>query len=64
MLKKLTVALLCGALGTGASVTVAACGEDRGSVEIEGGTTGTGKTTGATTGSETTTESETGTSGQ
>jgi hypothetical protein len=37
-------------LGLGAGVAVAGCGEDRGSVEVEGGTTGgtTIGTTGAT----------------
>jgi hypothetical protein len=50
MLKRTAVALICAALGAGASVAVGACGEDRGEVEVEGGTTGTGgHTTGATT---------------
>lgn len=44
--------LLCaGALGTGTSVALSACGEDRGGVEVQnGGTTGTaGATTPTTT---------------
>jgi hypothetical protein len=36
------VACVALALGAGAALGVAACGEDRGTVEIEGGTTGTG----------------------
>ena len=44
--------LVAAALGAGAAGGVAACGEDRGSVEVEGGTgTGTDRTgTGARTG--------------
>ena len=49
MLKKTTVALICAALGAGASLAVSACGEDRGEVEVEGGTTGSGTTGGGTT---------------
>lgn len=74
MLRKLTATLAALALGAGAAFGVAACGEDRGSVEVEGGT-GTGKTgatgktgstgktgaTGKTAGSTTPTPSRTGT---
>lgn len=49
--------LLAALLGAGGAVGVAACGEDRGSVEIEGGTgtggTGTGATGTGGTGTET-----------
>ena len=48
MLRKLATAGLSLALGAGAALGVAACGEDRGEVQIEGGTgtskTGTSKT--------------------
>ena len=48
MRKRIAALLLAGALGGGAAVMVSACGEDRGSVEQEGGTgtggTGTSKT--------------------
>jgi len=40
---------VAGALGTGAALGIAACGEDRGSLSIEGGTTTGGTTTGGTT---------------
>ena len=54
MLRKVATAGVSLALGTGAALGVAACGEDRGEVEIEGGTgtgkTGTGKTGTATSG--------------
>ena len=63
MLKKTAVALICAALGAGASVAVSACGEDRGEVEVEGGATTGGGTTGTTTsedhGTTGTTEGET-----
>ena len=49
MLRKLAAAGVSLALGTGAALGVAACGEDRGEVQIEGGT-GTGKTGTATSG--------------
>ncbi len=50
MLKTLTTALITAALGAGAAVGLAACGEDRGSVEIEGGgTTATSPSTTPTT---------------
>jgi hypothetical protein len=39
-----TIALLCAALGAAAAIPVGGCGEDRGGVEVEGGTTGTGTT--------------------
>ena len=49
MLRRLTATLAALALGAGAAFGVAACGEDRGSVEVEGGGTGkTGATGGAT----------------
>ena len=41
MLRKAGILLVAAALGAGASAGVAACGEDRGSVTIEGGATGT-----------------------
>jgi hypothetical protein len=47
-MRKIAISLVCAALGAGASVIVSGCGEDRGSVTVEGGTTG-GQTTGATT---------------
>jgi hypothetical protein len=36
-------------LGLGAGIGAAGCGEDRGSVDVEGGTTGTVGTVGTTT---------------
>lgn len=45
-------------LGTGIGAAVGGCGEDRGSVDVEGGTTGTTGTVGTTT----TPETDTGTS--
>ena len=36
-------------LGAGVGAAVGGCGEDRGSVEVEGGTTGTSGTVGTTT---------------
>jgi hypothetical protein len=60
MMRKTTSFVIAAALGTGAAIGVAACGEDRkGEVKIEGGTgtetTGTGaETSGETTGTETT----------
>ena len=51
-------------LGAGAGAAVGGCGEDRGSVEVEGGTTGTvgtGTTGTATTGTSTTGTTTTGT---
>ena len=52
MLRRLLIATVAAALGAGAALGAAACGEDRGSVEIEGGTGtgGTGTTPTATTG--------------
>jgi hypothetical protein len=47
-------------LGTGLGAAAGGCGEDRGSVDVEGGTTGTVGTTGTTgTTSETTGTTET-----
>lgn len=41
--KRLAAMAVTAALGAGAAVGVAACGDDdRGTIEIEGGTTGTG----------------------
>lgn len=59
MLRKTATVALAAALGTGAAVGIAACGEDReGEVQFEGGTgtekTGTGSTSPETTGTETT----------
>jgi len=48
MLRKLTGIGLAIALGAGAALGIPACGEDRGSVQIEGGT-GTSKTGAAET---------------
>ncbi len=51
--------LAAGALGVGASLGVGACGEDRGSVSVEDGGTGTAGTGKSTTPTETTpTETE------
>ena len=44
----------CLALGTGLGAAAGGCGEDRGSVDVEGGTTGTG--TVGTTGTVSTTD--------
>jgi hypothetical protein len=55
MMRRTTTVVIAAALGTGAAIGVAACGEDRGGdVQFEDGTgtetTGTGtETTGATT---------------
>jgi hypothetical protein len=45
------VVVLSLVLGTGIGAAAGGCGEDRGSVDVEGGTTGTGtvSTTGTTT---------------
>ena len=66
MLRKTATVVIAAALGTGAAIGVAACGEDReGDVQFEGGTgtetTGTGtETTGhRSTETETATEAET-----
>jgi hypothetical protein len=60
MLRKTATLAIAAALGTGAAIGVAACGEDRdGDVQFENGTgTETGGTTGTaeTTGTETTPE--------
>ena len=64
MLRRVAIVAVSGCLGAGAAFAAGSCGEDRGSVEVEGGGTGTGSATGgSTTGSETggsTTGSETG----
>ncbi len=44
MLRKIAIVAVAGALGAGASLAVGACGEDRGNVEVAGGTTGGGGT--------------------
>jgi hypothetical protein len=59
MLRKTATVAIAAALGTGAAIGVAACGEDReGDVQFEDGTgtetTGTGTETTGTTGTETT----------
>ena len=54
MNKRTTALVLAALLGAGAATGVAACGEDRGSVEVEGGT-GTGKGSTSTSGSGTST---------
>lgn len=63
MVTKNTIAVvLTGlALGGGTAAAVGGCGEDRGSVDVEGGTTGS--TVGTTTTPETTGTTETGSSG-
>jgi iron uptake system component EfeO len=60
--KHVVVSIVVAVLGVGAAVAIASCGgEDRGSVEIEGGTTGTTGTTGTgTTGTGTTGSGTTG----
>ena len=45
--KQLTTLICAGTLGLGSSLAIAACGEDRGGVEVQGG--GTTGTAGATT---------------
>jgi hypothetical protein len=57
MLRKTTLALVAVALGGGASVAVAACGEDRGEVQVE--TSATGKSGTETSGTETSGKTET-----
>jgi hypothetical protein len=49
--------VMCLVLGTGLGAAAGGCGEDRGSVDVEGGTTGTGTvgTTGTTSTTGTTT---------
>lgn len=48
--KQLTTLLSAGALGVATSLAIAACGEDRGGVEVQGGgTTGTAGSTTPTT---------------
>jgi hypothetical protein len=59
MMRRTTTVVIAAALGTGAAIGVAACGEDRsGDVQFEGGTgtetTGTGTSEAGTTGTETT----------
>ena len=66
MMRKTATVVIAAALGTGAAIGVAACGEERsGDVQFEDGTgtetTGTG--TEATTGTETTGETEPETTG-
>ena len=48
-------------LGAGAGAAVGGCGEDRGSVDVEGDTTGTGTVGTTTTGTTTTSTTTTGT---
>jgi hypothetical protein len=48
VLRKVGILLVAVALGAGTSAGVAGCGEDRGSVTIEGGATGTETTTSPT----------------
>jgi hypothetical protein len=42
MVRKAGILLVAGALGAASAFGAAACGEERGDVQIEGGTTGTG----------------------
>ena len=61
MLRKLTTAALALALGAGAALGVAACGEQRGDVKFEGGastTSGTGTSGTAATSTAGTVETE------
>ena len=44
MLRRVSILLLAAAFGAGASLGVSACGEDRGSVSVEDGGTGTERT--------------------
>jgi hypothetical protein len=53
----IAVVLMSLVLGAGLGAAIGGCGEDRGSVEVEGGTTGTVGTT--TTGTATTDTTET-----
>ena len=47
---KRAAGLICAAaLGLGSAIGVSACGEDRGGVEVQGGTTATGSTSPSTT---------------
>ena len=64
MLRKTATLVIAAALGTGAAIGAAACGEDRdGAVTFESGTgtetTGTRTETGGTTGTSATAETET-----
>jgi hypothetical protein len=64
MLRKTAILAIAAALGTGAAIGIAACGEDRdGDVTFENGggteSTGTGTETGAATGTTGTTATET-----
>jgi hypothetical protein len=62
MSKNTLPALVCaGILGAGAAIGVAACGENRGSVEIEGGSGTTGTTGTTSTPAGTSTNGTTGT---
>jgi hypothetical protein len=58
MLRRAGTLIVAGLLGAGAALGVAACGEERGSVTVEGGTGGTatgGTATGGTATAETAT---------
>ena len=46
---RIAVLIATAALGTGSAAAIAACGEDRGGVEVQGGTTGATTTTPTTT---------------
>jgi len=46
--QKLAIVAASASLGIGAALVAGACGEERGSVEVEGGTTGSTGTTGTT----------------
>ena len=54
MLRRVAILALAAALGAGSSVAVGACGEERGSVSVEDGGTGTGGTGTGKTGTSTT----------
>ena len=47
-LRQISLAVASATLGVGAALAAGACGEDRGSVEVEGGTTGGAGTVGTT----------------
>lgn len=55
--QKVAMVAAAASLGVGAALVVGACGEERGSVEVEGGTTGSTGTTG--TGATSTTSTST-----
>jgi hypothetical protein len=65
VLGRVTALVVAGALGVGGAQAAAGCGEDRGGVDVEGGTTGktVGTATGGTTPTTTTGPTNTSTTG-